>query len=400
MPTPLLCGEVVTMRIVFVILSCVALASCSGAIRSLPPSSAADRALGPSRAASTYKSIFSFDGANGAVPYAGLVDVNGTLYGTASTGGQGPGVVFKITPAGAQSVLYSFKGGSSGSAPYAPLIVAGGSLYGTTITGGAASCGVVFRVTLAGAEKKLHSFKNNADGCLPEAPLLDVKGTLYGTTRNGGTHSDGTVFRITMSGSEKVLYAFKGSTYDDAGSPTAGLTDVKGVLYGTTNGGGPKQEGTIFKITFSGNEKAVHIFNGSNGNGPLSKLLAVKGILYGTTSSGGAKNFGTVFTVTKSGAVKVLHSFRGGADGATPPFGGLVDLKGTLYGVTSVGGKNNTGTIFSITPAGKESVLYSFSGGVDGANPSGSLASVGNVLFGTTTAGGLNGKGTVYSIQP
>lgn len=388
------------MRIVFVFLGCVALTACSGAIRSLPLSSAADRAPRPIQPASSYKSIFSFNGANGAVPYAGLVDVKGTLYGTTSTGGRGGGVVFKITPAGAEKVLYSFNGGKNGSAPYAPLILANGALFGTTIAGGSASCGIVFKVTLAGAEEALHSFRNNTDGCLPEAPLLGVNGTLYGTTRNGGTHSDGTVFRITMSGSEKVLYAFKGSPYNDAGSPTAGLTDQKGVLYGTTNGGGPKQEGTVFKVTFSGSEKVLHAFDGSDGNGPLSRLLAVNGILYGTTSSGGAKNLGTVFAVNTSGAVKVLHSFRGGADGATPPFGGLVNVKGTFYGVTSLGGTNNAGTIFKITPAGKETVLYSFGGGVDGASPSGTLVSVGNLLFGTTTSGGSNGKGTVYSIQP
>lgn len=388
------------MRKVFVFLGCVTLTACSGGIRSLPLSSAADRTSEPIEAASSYKSIFSFSGANGAVPYAGLVDVKGTLYGTASTGGQGGGVVFKITPAGDETVLYSFKGGADGSAPYAPLIFVNGALYGTALAGGAANCGTVFRVTLAGGKKTLHSFKNNADGCTPEAPLLDVKGTLYGTTRDGGVHSDGTVFKITTSGSEKVLYAFKGSSYDDAGSPTAGLTDVKGVLYGTSNGGGPKQEGTVFKVTFSGSEKVLHAFNGSDGNGPLSRLLAVNGTLYGTTSSGGAENLGTVFAVKTSGAVKVLHSFRGGADGATPPFGGLVDVKGTFYGVTSVGGKNNTGTIFKIAPAGKETVLYSFSGGFDGANPSGTLASVGNLLFGTTTSGGSNEKGTVYSIRP
>jgi uncharacterized repeat protein (TIGR03803 family) len=388
------------MRIVFVFLGCVALTACSGAIRSLPLSSAADRLAGPIQAASGYKSIFSFGGAEGAVPYAGLVDVKGTLYGTASTGGLGGGVVFKITPAGVEKVLYSFKGGRDGSAPYAPLTFVNGALYGTTISGGPANCGVVFRVTLGGAEKTLYSFKNNADGCLPEGSLLDVKGTLYGTTRNGGTLSDGTVFRITTSGSEKVLYTFKGSRYSDAGSPTAGLTAMKGVLYGTTSGGGPKQDGTVFRVTFSGREKVLHIFNGSDGNSPLSRLLAVNGILYGTTSSGGAKNLGTVFAVRTSGAVKVLHTFRGGADGATPPFGGLVDVKGTFYGVTSIGGKKNGGTIFKITPAGKETVLYSFGGGYDGVNPSGALASVGNLLFGTTTSGGSNGKGTVYSIRP
>lgn len=391
------------MRVVFVLLSCVALTACSGAIRSLPLSSGAYRGLGPIQPASNYKSIFSFGGTAGAVPYAGLVNVKGTLYGTTSTGGTGGGVVFKITQAGAEKVIYTFPSGGAANAPYAPLISVNGALYGTTIAGGPANCGSVFRVTPAGAEKTLHNFKNNADGCTPVAPLLDVKGILYGTTRDGGAESDGTVFKITTAGSEKLLYAFKGSRYNDAGTATAGLTDVKNVLYGTTDGGGTKQDGTVYRVTLSGSEKVLHIFNGSDGNSPLSRLLAVNGTLYGTTSTGGSKNLGTVFSVSTSGALKVLHSFRGGTDGATPPFGGLVDVKGTLYGVTSIGGKKNAGTIFKITLAGKESVVYSFGSsgsGSDGANPSGTLTIVGSRLFGTTSAGGVNGKGTVYTISP
>jgi uncharacterized repeat protein (TIGR03803 family) len=389
------------MRIVFVFLGCEILTGCFGAIRSLPPSSAAEHAssIGPPTG---YMSIFSFTGAAGAIPYAGLLNVKGTLYGTTSTGGLGGGVVFKITTAGAEKVLYTFKIGGAANSPDAPLTLVNGALYGTTSVGGPANCGSVFRVTLAGAQKTLHYFKNNSDGCTPvAAPLLNVKGILYGTTHNGGAQSDGTVFKITTSGSEKVLYVFKGSRYNDAGSPSAGLTDVKGVLYGTTNGGGPKQEGTVYRVTFSGSEKVLHIFDGSDGNGPVGTLALANGLLYGTTSSGGAKNLGTVFSVNASGAVKVLHSFRGGADGGTPPVGGLIAFKGALYGVTAVGGTHNSGTIFSITTAGKEKVLYSFGGGsTDGANPSGSLTVVGNKLFGTTSGGGLYGKGTVYWIQP
>lgn len=390
------------MRIVFVFLGCAILTSCFGGVRSLPLSSAAGDASSIG-APSSYASIYSFSGApDGCCPYSGLVNVKGTLYGTTWTGGKGGGVVFKITPAGAEKVIYTFKIGGAANSPYAPLIFVNGALYGTTLVGGPANCGSVFKVTLAGALKTLHYFKNNSDGCAPApAPVLDVKGILYGTTHDGGAQTDGTVYKITTSGSEKVIYAFKGSRYNDAGSPSAGLTDVKGVLYGTTNGGGPKQEGTVFRVTFSGSEKVLHVFNGSDGNGPVGTLVLANGLLYGTTSSGGAKNLGTVFSVTTSGSVKVLHSFRGGTDGATPPVGGLIAFKGAFYGVTGVGGTHNSGTIFSITTAGKEKVLYSFGGGSsDGANPSGTLTNVGSLLFGTTSAGGSYGKGTVYSIQP
>ncbi|MBV9699363.1 MAG: hypothetical protein JO078_04480 [Candidatus Eremiobacteraeota bacterium] len=311
--------------------------------------------------------------------------------------------MFKITPQGAEQAIYSFTGGNDGGTPLASLKYANGVLYGTTtVGGGSANCGTVFRMTLGGAIKTLHSFKNNADGCTPEAPLLDVKGTFYGTTHDGGKQNgvgDGTVFKITTSGSEKVLYAFKGSRYNDAGTPVAGVTNLNGVLYGTTDGGGPKQDGTVYKVTLSGAEKVLHIFTGKDGNSPLSRLCLVNGIFYGTTSSGGAKNLGTVFAVGKAGVLKVLHSFRG-ADGAMPPLGGLVYYKGAIYGVTSAGGAKNAGTIFRMTLAGKETVLYSFGGGYDGVSPSGTLASVNGVLFGTTSGGGTNGKGTVYAMRP
>src|SRR5579862_1954433 len=401
--TSVLRRRVLTMRIVFVFLGCFVMVGCLGSIHALPPHSAADRTFRPVEQPNGYTSIYSFSGApDGAIPYAGLVDVKGTLYGTTSTGGLGGGVIFKITPSGVEKVLYSFKTGEPNS-PIAPLILVNGALYGTAPVGGPANCGSVFRVTLGGSEKTLHAFKNNADGCLPEGPLLNVRGTLYGTTKDGGKANGvgvGTVFKITTSGSEKVIYAFKGSNYNDAGSPAGGLTNVKGVLYGTSDGGGnSKQQGTIYRVTLSGSEKVLHAFNGNDGDSPLSTLVSVNGKLYGTTSSGGAKNLGTVFSMSTSGAFKLLHSFHG-ADGATPPFGALVDFKGALYGVTSAGGKNNAGAIFKLTTAGKETVLYSFGGGFDGTNPGGALINVGSTLFGTTAAGGYNGKGTVYSIQP
>jgi uncharacterized repeat protein (TIGR03803 family) len=391
------------MRVFFAFLMCATLAACSTAIRSSVLPNETGGALRQIQPAGSYNSIFSFGGASGAVPYAGLDNVKGTLYGTTSTGGLGGGVIFKITPAGAEKVLYTFKTGGVPNSPVAPLIFVNGPLYGTTIVGGAANCGNVFRVTPAGRVTSLHAFKNNADGCSPEAPLLDVRGTLYGTTRDGGDAHGvgvGTVFKITTSGSEKVVYAFKGSRYNDAGTPVAGLTDVKGVLYGTTSGGGPKQDGTVYRVTLSGSEKVLHTFGGSDGNSPLSGLLSVNGILYGTTASGGAKNLGTVFSVTTSGRFKVLHSFRGGSDGATPPLGGLVNVNGTFYGVTSAGGNKGGGTVFKITPAGKETVLYNFGGSFDGTSPSGTLTELKGILYGTTSAGGANGEGTVYSIQP
>src|SRR5579871_597062 len=388
------------MRMAAVFLGCVLLAACAGTIRSLPLS-AADRVSFRVSPAS-YKSIFSFNGSDGSDPYAGMIDVNGTLYGTTASGGAtGLGTIFRITTSGTEKAIYNFKNSLDGNNPYAHLTLVNGMLYGTTLYGGPASCGAVFRVTTKGAEKVLHAFKGATDGCNPYAALIYVGGELYGTTDVDGANGMGTIFKTTTSGAEKVLYAFKGGSSDGA-NPEAGLTDVKGTLFGTTFGGGSKNDGTVFKVTTAGTEKMLYAFKGRDGKNPASALLAVNGSLYGTTVSGGAKGLGTVFVVSTSGAEKVLYSFKGGSDGAGPELTGLTDVNGTLYGVTKVGGTHDNGTIFKITASGKETVLYRFQGlsNGDGDNPHGTLTNVKGTLFGTTTYGGLGGTGTVYKITP
>lgn len=387
------------MRIVAVFLSCVLLAACAGTTRSLPPS-APDRVSLPIQPAS-YASIFSFDTSDGSDPYAGLIDVKGTLYGTTASGGaNGKGTVFRITTAGIEKAIYSFKNSPDGNNPYAHLTMVKGVMYGTTVYGGPASCGTVFRITVDGAEKVLHSFKGGPDGCNPYSALIDVRGELYGTTQVDGANGMGTVFKITTSGSEKVLYAFKGGSKDGA-NPKAGLTDVKGTLFGTTFAGGPHGDGTVFKVTTAGTETMLHAFKRSDGKNPASVLLALKSGLFGTTFSGGKKGLGTVFVVSPAGTEKVLHSFTGGPDGANPDLTGLTDVKGTLYGVTSEGrtGKGY-GTVFKITTSGKETVLYRFQAAPDGYGAHGILTNVRGTLFGTTTYGGAGGTGTVYKITP
>ncbi len=180
---------------------------------------------------------FSYN-ADGVYPAAaGLINVGGTLYGTTSSGGLGQnaaGTVFSITPDGAETILHSFGVDSSdGAIVLAGLVNVGGTFYGTTWRGGANDLGTVFSVTPAGVEQVLHSFGGGSDGAYPEAGLVNVGGTLYGTTHGGGAHKRGTVFAITTTGTEEVVYSFK-STGGDGTYPLAGLIDVHGILYGTT----------------------------------------------------------------------------------------------------------------------------------------------------------------------
>jgi uncharacterized repeat protein (TIGR03803 family) len=310
--------------------------------------------------------LHSFGGSgDGLHPVAGLINVNGTLYGTTSNGGaSGVGTVFEIKKSGKETVLHSFGGTSDGdgdgAGPYAGLLNVDGTLYGTTI-GGGGDFGTVFAITKSGAETVLHSFGAPGDGAEPVASLISVNGTLYGTTEYGGaygygSYGFGTVFEIKKSGAETVLHSFPSGSADGT-QPLAGLLNVGGTLYGTASEGGANCDGSggcgmVFKITTSGTETVFYSFKGdkssNDGYYPVAGLVNVNGTLYGTTLAGGANGDGTVFAITKSGKETVLHSFKGGSDGSAPE--GLVQLDGALYGTTDSGGAYGDGTVFSLKP--------------------------------------------------
>jgi|HubBroStandDraft_4_1064222.scaffolds.fasta_scaffold00006_144 uncharacterized repeat protein (TIGR03803 family) len=352
---------------------------------------------------------FAVKGGNpSAEPFAGLLDVNGTLYGTTSgksTGNDECGTVFSLSTAGVHKTLYRFHG-PDGCIPRSALIDVNGLLYGTTYAGGANQQGAVFSITTSGAETLLYSFKGAPDGANPWAGLVDLNGTLYGTTAEGGNvggsncpgsfgdYGCGTVYSITTSGMEAVLYAFKGEP--DGFAPLAPLIAVKGKLYGTTTSGG-LYWGTVFSITPAGSEKLLYSFTGgTDGNYPFGPLVDVNGTLYGTTDAGGSSHKGDVFSVTLNGSEKVLYTFTGGSDGENPN-AGLISVNGTLYSVTDNGGgsacTDGCGTIYSLNPSGSEKVLHAFQGGSDGALPQAALINLKGTFYGTTLSGGGNGCG-------
>jgi uncharacterized repeat protein (TIGR03803 family) len=433
-------------RTAFIISVTAALLGCGG---SQPPIGAPDVATRDSALAlesdsTHYKIVYSFaGGSDGATPYAGLIYMDGTFYGTTELGGttcsrtssNGCGTVYSVTSDGAEKVLHDFSGGGDGRTPLAGLIAVGSTLYGTTEYGGnnpecfsgysgyIPKCGTVFSVTQSGTEKVLYSFAGDPnDGAYPYAGLVGVNGTLYGTTYIGGNDPEcsleeypfacGVVFSITTAGAEKVLHNFDGNP--DGAYPWAGLIQVKGTLYGTTAYGGKHKFGTVFSITTAGALKILHSFGaGSDGRMPHAGLIDVKGTLYGTTSGGGAfscgtgETCGTVFSITPSGKEKVLHSFRNRADGVQPA-APLVELNDNLYGTTVFGSRNKCGgygcgdgTVFSITRGGSEKVLHYFGAQGDGAHPQAGLINVNGTLYGTTAEGGAYSYyGTVFSLKP
>ena len=257
-------------------------------------------------------------------PAGGLVaDAAGDLFGTTSAQGTGFGTVFEIlkTATGYASTpltLASFSG-TNGSTPNGGLFIdAAGNLIGTTAGGGANPNGTVFEIPKVGdgygsAPLTLVSF-NGTNGANPNGGIIaDASGNLYGTTERGGADAlnDGTVFEIAKAGTgyaatPTLLVNFD---LDDGAFPSDTLVaDAAGNLYGTTQGGGTNQAGTVFEVAKTATGFAtlpttlVNFSASTGGSVPVAGLIgSAGGNLYGTTTTDALNSAGTVFEVTGSG---------------------------------------------------------------------------------------------------
>jgi uncharacterized repeat protein (TIGR03803 family) len=409
---PILLGECRMLR--SSIVSCAGLFSCVLVLH-VPAAQAASEGV-----------VYAFQDnfTNGAYPSAGLSAVNGTDYGTTVAGGTyGQGSVYAINlQTGAETVVHSFcsqigkQDCADGAYPYAGLIEVKGMLFGTTLDGGAYDGGTVYSLDPStGTETVLHSFGSSGDGNGPYGGLIAIRGELYGTTAAGGANGDyGTVFSLDpKTGAETVLYSFCGqSNCTDGVAPQSGLIDVRGTLYGTTIYGGSSAGvcntwgcGTIFALDpATGAETVLYSFCSQSGcvdgMNPYAGVLNVKGKLYGDTEYGGTYNNGVVFSFDPAtGTETALHSFQGnGADGVIPS-AGLLELKDTIYGTTTAGGAYGGGIVFSLDrKTGAETVLHSFGGASDGRSPEAGVLSINGTLYGTTEYGGAYSYGTVFSL--
>jgi uncharacterized repeat protein (TIGR03803 family) len=184
-----------------------------------------------------------------------------------------------------------------------------------------------------------------------------------------------------------------------------------GILYGTTQKGGERGEGTIFRITPAGAFATLHSFCSAGGcaDGANPKAAVIEGEdgnLYGTTVDGGAHNGGSIFEITREGIFTTLYSFCAQsecADGRGPTGSLVQGTDGQFYGTTLYGGNNSAGSIFRINAAGELTTLYSFcskSGCADGENPDAALIQAANGdFYGTTFNGGTFGLGTVFRLS-
>lgn len=378
---------------------------------------------------------------DGISPWTGLLlGADGNFYGTTYAGGnanKSAGTIFKITPTGRLTTLYTFCHAVNcldGAQPTGQLIQANdGNFYGTTRAGGRSpnctgGCGTVFRFTPQGTLTTLYSFTNmRGDGAIPAAGVTQgLDGNFYGTTSQGGNYGVwcvdylqeqgcGTVFRVTPSGTETILYHFcKDEEFcsTDGALPFAGLLLASdGNFYGTTEGGGgADQSGAIFKITPEGQFTELYQFcsqpNCSDGTMPVSTLIqGTDGALYGSTSQGGSTGClnlgcGTVFRFGTAGFA-TLHTFQQ-SDGWD--MNGLIQsTRGYFLGTAYEGGESGKcfdssfgcGTVFGISTGLGPFVTFVHAAGTVGQT-SGIL---GQELTGTTSVSfnGVNANFTVIS---
>ena len=387
--------------------------------------------------------LLSFTGPNGADPQGGLVrDGSGNLYGTTFGGGDmsclpnGCGIVFKLDPSGNETILHQFTG-PDGANPTAGVVRdAAGNLYGTTLFGGTFGQGAVFKIDTTGTESVLFSF-SGAEGANPvfvSGLVQDAAGNLYGTlsstgltSSNGGSNSCGDVgcgliFKLDHTGQETILYSFTGAA--DGENPQGGLIlDSADNLYGTTYQGGAYGCGTVFKLNAAGSKTILYSFTGGADGGlpTAGVILDPAGNVYGTTSRGGIGSTnaasvlsgnGTVFEIGTNGKEMVLYSFTGGMDGGLPIAGVIRDAAGNLYGTTELGGVtcavyvvSGCGTVFKLDATGKETTLYVFALPNEGFPVAGLILDAEGNLYGTAQ-GGSNGSGgpvlvgAVYEASP
>lgn len=376
-----------------------------------------------------YNVIYPFGGGfGGENPATQLAfDASGNAYGTTVQGGKdGCGTVFRLhrLPNGQwkETVLHAFTCFSDGKNPHGGVVRdAQGNLYGTTVAGGLSGgcagdgCGVIFKVTPGGMLSTLYTFQGKGDGFGPGSPLaLAADGNLYGTAPDGGRYGDGTVFQLkSESGSWHfgVIHQFTGGDDGSTGSLGSLYVNAQGVIFGVTELGGANQAGVAYRLNhISGTIwkfSTIYTFKGMpDGANPYGGLIETGGNLYGTTYYGGSSGNGSVFELTpKNGTYgeRVVYSFTGASDGGSPTSTLFAASSGALYGTTSAGGRPGCGcgTVFSLAHGTfGETTLHRFGALHDGEYPYYGLTQSGSALYSSTVTGGTSGNGTIFSIIP
>ncbi len=338
---------------------------------------------------------------------------DGNIYGTVGDdNSNAAGSAFKMTPTGTFTRIYSFCALTScadGLGPWGGLNLGkDGNLYGTTTGGGSKASGTVFRLTPTGTLTTVWSFDNGTDGGAPwYPPLQGLDGNFYGVSSTVYSGDYGAFYKLVPTATppykESVPVDFDYTNGNDPNLPTQG-TD--GNFYGSAFSGGSKGIGVVYKTTAAGVITVLHNFAGypTDGTSPLGALVQGNdGAFYGVTYQGGTSNLGMVFKITSTGTLTILHNFVGAPNDGTYPRSGLIlGSDGNLYGTTLNGGKANDGTIYKMTPAGVFTILYNFcsvTGCTDGFSSVIPLLQHTNGEFYGSTSGNSLGGSYFYSLD-
>ncbi len=320
---------------------------------------------------------------------------DGNFYTESRAGGtSNQGAVFKVTPSGTVSIVYSFNG-TTGSAATGGMTLgpSDGNLYGDTFSGGTSNDGVTFKVTPTGTYTALHNFTNTGDGINPvNALVVGTNGNFYGLTDSNPE----TFYQVTSAGKLTTLHTFSTAEGYQGGQLSLGSD---GNFFGGLNQGGANGFGTAFKVSTAGKVTVLHNFNNTDGHQTASGLVqAPNGVFFGTAQEGGASGAGVIYKTTSTGTFTLLHSLNGTSDGQQP-FVLTLATDGNMYGETQFGGSAGCGTIFKVTQAGAFSVLYTFDN-THGCNPEGYLTQgTDGKLYGLVNNGGAHGNGVFFSFD-
>ncbi len=346
-----------------------------------------------------YTVLHNFNGADGATPNGTLLLSKNLLYGMTRNGGiHGDGTIFSIdTNGNSYRKLHDFDS-LNGCHPYGSVVLAGNTIYGMTLYGGKSNRGIIFSMDSSGSSFKVLLNFNDTNGACPWGSLLFLNNKLYGMVERGGTYNGGRLFSIDTNGSGfSDIFDF----YIPGALPTGSLIVSGKYFYGMTWGLGIV--GNIFSIDTNGNNyKDLHDFQGelyNDGSAPYGDLTLFGKKLFGMTSLGGFANWGTVFSIDTDGSEYKILINNGGHQNGASPYGNLTLMNNRLYGMTYADGIHYGGDIFSIdTNAGEYVDLYEFNSPT-GSSPWGNLTSLGNLLYSMTTMGGTYGDGVIFKID-
>jgi uncharacterized repeat protein (TIGR03803 family) len=331
---------------------------------------------------------------------------NGKFYGLTSAGGaNGFGTLFQLDTTSLTLVdKVDLAGISNGQYPKGSLIYAlDGKLYGMASSGGLNNSGVLFQFDPgSGTYTDKVDLETATNGAVPTGSVIMASnGKLYGMTTSGGTGGTGVLFEYdTALATCTAKVQFTGM---NGVSPNGSLIQASnGKIYGLTTAGGISSLGVLFEYDPSTNicVKKFDFDGAANGAAPFGSLVqANNGLLYGMCSAGGANSAGVIFSYDPtSGTLTKTIDFDPALNGSTP-YGSLIQTNtGTLYGLTSAGGLNGTGILFSYSIASATcNKMIDFTGTTNGTNPYGSLIeSPSGKLYGATSGGGSNGQGVIF----